>query len=87
MDADGIRIGNENLAEIRAGHKADKIADAVQVQLVKNIIQQEERSKAVTALHNLVLGEFEGHQKGLLLPWEPARRMGWPSMVKRKSSR
>ena len=64
----GVRIRNEDLAEILAGHHADKIGDTLEVQFVKDIVQQQHGRETVRAFHDFILRKLERHQERFLLP-------------------
>ena len=67
-EAGTVRIGNEDLAEIRSGNHAYEVGDAAKVQFVEYIVQKEDGREAVGLGHYAVLGELEGYQEGFLLP-------------------
>ena len=66
--ARGVRIRNEDLAEILAGHHANQVGDALEVQFVKDIVQQQHGCKPVRAFHDFILRKLERHQERFLLP-------------------
>ena len=68
LDAAGLGVGEEDLAEAVAADEGDELAYAVEVELVEDVVEQEDGFLAGVVEEVLELGQFEGKCEALLLP-------------------
>ena len=77
-------VADKNLTKIIILHQSDDMGDPVFVQLIKDIIQQKNRGGVRQLLDKMKLCQFQGYQKGFLLPLAPKFFNGVPSNGKAK---
>src|SRR5690606_25199922 len=63
----GIGIGDQHLAETPIAEQLEQVTHALRIELVKNIIQQQDRTYPAALLCEIELGELQCDQIGFLL--------------------
>ena len=61
-------IGDEQLTKVLVIDKVKQLPYAIIIQFVKNVIQQQNGFHFGLFLNEVKLGQFQGNQKGFLLP-------------------
>ena len=67
FEPDFVAVGNEDLTETFAGHDADQLFDALHVELVEDVVQQQDRPNRTVAGYQIELGQLQRDEKRLLL--------------------
>ena len=66
-----MRITDKDLPEILILHKGDDMGDPAFVQLVKDIVQEQDRGSAHQVFQQVELGKFQGDEVRFLLTLAP----------------